>query len=412
MFREPHMKPKKILISGAGIAGLSLARQLKKLNIPFMIIEKRSRITTDGAGIALPANAVQALRYIGLGNNIDQNAHSVQKIIYTDTTGMVLSDASLSESPLNTDRFVALHRHQFIKILCSGIEDKICFGTTIDLMIPTKTGVLVKFNNPEMKQEEFSAVIGADGIHSHVRKLAFTDIPLTDLGVAIWRWTCRYPTNDLQPIYMLGARDVFMVYPISDNEVYCYAHAFDPKELNLKFTDHRMALDKYFGEYGGIAKVMLGMLPENHCIISGRLQSVSQPVFASGRVALIGDAGHACSPTLQQGAASALEDVIVLSELLKHFSIIDAFSHYKEIRSERIHWIAASSDGPMKMLINIDLKMLSIIQQNIRDNGPLNVQGWKKLLSNNPIRELSCYIERNKPCEEKKTTSVMITSKL
>jgi len=212
------MPTKKILISGAGIAGLGLARQLKKLHIPFKIIEKRTHLSTDGAGIALPANAVKALRYMGLGNNVDQHTHQVNKIIYTDSTGTTLSEASLLVEPLNTDRFVALHRHKFHDILREGVDGAIHFSTTINQITRTKNGVLVKFNNPELKEEEFSAVIGADGIKSHVRQLAFADTPLTDLGVTIWRWTCKYPTHDLQPTYMLGARDIFMAYPIGKDE--------------------------------------------------------------------------------------------------------------------------------------------------------------------------------------------------
>lgn len=388
------MEPKTILISGAGIAGLSLARQLEKFNIPFLIIEKRSHITTDGAGIALPANAVQALRHIGLGDDIDQQAYQVKEIIYTDTTGMVLSNSLLNVPPLNTDKFVALHRHQFHRILSNGIEDKIYFGTSIDQIVQTKTGVSVKFNNPEIKQKEFGAVIGADGIHSQVRKLTCVNTPLSDLGVATWRWTCKYPTHDLQPTYLLGARDIFMAYPIGENEVYCYAHAFDPEQLNSKLPDHRMILNSHFKEYGGIARDLLDILPENDHIVSGRLRSIAQPVFANGRVAIVGDAGHACSPMLQQGAAAALEDIIVLSELLKCFSIPEAFSHYEKIRRERVDWVTASSDGPMKMLINVDQSKLPLIQQNIRENGPLNVQGWRKLLSTNPIKDLADYIEK------------------
>ena len=165
MFRRSLMPTKKILISGAGIAGLGLARQLKKLNIPFKIIEKRTHLSTDGAGIALPANAVKALRYMGLGSNIDQHAHQVNKIIYTDSTGIILSEASLLDEPLNTDRFVALHRHKFHDILRAGIDGAVHFGTTINQITRTENGVLVKFNNPDLSQEEFSAVIGADGIN-------------------------------------------------------------------------------------------------------------------------------------------------------------------------------------------------------------------------------------------------------
>ena len=405
------MPKNEILISGAGIAGLCLARLLKELQIPFMIIEKREHLATEGAGIALPANAVQALRHIGLGSPIDRDAHQVKEIIYTDTTGAVLSNASLLQSPLNVDRFVALQRHAFHKIICDGIEDQIHFGTSIQEICETEEGVRVKFNNPALKQKEFKAVIGADGIHSQVRQLVFSDVPVSDLGVTIWRWTCSYPTDNLQPTYMLGARDIFMAYPIGKNEVYCYAHVFDPENANSKLLDYKANLVKQFGNHGGVAKTMLEILPANHLIIPGRLRSVSQPLLASGRIALIGDASHACSPMLQQGAASALEDVIALSQLLKHFSVEDALHHYQEFRHERVNWISTSSDGPMKMLINVDMKILSTIQQNIRVNGPLNIQGWKKLLASNFVSELASYIEKNK-LSAKQRSGVRLPSKL
>ncbi len=156
---------------------------------------------------------------------------------------------------------------------------------------------------------------------------------------------------------------------------------------------------------------MLEILPDNQFIIPGRLRSVPQPLFTSGRVALIGDAGHGCSPMLQQGAACALEDVIALSELLKHFPVEDALSHYEKFRSERVNWITASSDGPMKMLINIDSQVLSAIQQKIRENGPLNVQGWRKLLATDPLSEISSYIEKHKVKIEQRS-EVFLTAKL
>lgn len=404
------MSPKRILISGGGIAGLSLARQLKKMRIPYIMIEKRPRLLTEGAGIALPANAVRALRHVGLGGEIERHTHQVEKIIYTDKTGIILSEASLLEQPLNMDRFVALHRNKFHEILEEGLNENIVFNTQIDQLHQTNDGVIVKFKNDNLQKEKFSAVIGADGMNSQVRKLAFTDHNLTDLGVTIWRWTCRYPTNNLQPTYMLGARDIFMAYPIGKDEVYCYAHSFDPKNLKSKSSDHKAILTEVFGQYGGVAKEMLQILPGNQSIIPGRLRSVPQPLFVSGRVALIGDAGHACSPMLQQGAACALEDVIALSELLENFSIEDALSHYAKFRVERVNWITASSDGPMKMLINIDSQLLSAIQQKIRENGPLNVQGWRKLLSSDPINEITTYIAAQKFSDKRE--NVLATAKL
>ncbi len=385
-----------ILISGAGIAGLAFARQLKKAKIPFTLIEKRSQLTAEGTGIALPANAMRALRFLGLASAIERHAHPVDTIIYTDAAGATLSKASLLEAPLNTDQFVALHRHQLHEILYEGLNEPIHFNTTIKHISQTQNGVLVTFNEPTLKQTAFSAVIGADGVHSTVRQLAFTQQPLADLGVSIWRWISPYPTHDLQPTYLLGGQDVFMAYPMSKDTVYCYAHALDPDNLHTQASDHQSTLTQQFGHYGSIAKTLLGRLPKNSEIIPGRLRSVAQPVFTSGRAALIGDASHACSPMLQQGAACALEDAIILSTLLQHCSIEKAFSQYAQLRSEPINWITTASDGPMKLLINLDQQKLPALYQKIRENGPLNVQGWRQLLARNPLQELSAHMTRKK----------------
>lgn len=384
----------KILIVGAGIAGLCLARQLKQAQIAFTLIEKNpAEIIPRGAGIALPANAVKILRHLGLGAHIDRQAHPVHQIIYTDMSGTTLSAASLLEPPLNIDRFVALPRHVFHTILATDLIPAIHFETTITEMQQTEQGVNVKFNS-KLPAEKFSAVIGADGINSSVRQFAFADFALTDLGVTVWRWRCRYPTQDLQPTYMLGREALFMAYPIGPEEVYCYAHLVDRANADLTSTQHQTLLTKYFSMAGGIAKKMLAILPGNSAIIASRLRSVAKPCFANNRIALIGDAAHACSPMLQQGAAGALEDVIALVELLKHFPAPLALTHYANFRAERVNWIVATSDNPLKMFANMDEKMQLMLEQTIREKGPLNVQGWKKLFATDPVSEIASYIQQ------------------
>src|ERR1700682_4969052 len=106
------MSKEKILIAGAGIAGLALAQSFKRAGIAFKQIEKRPRIINDGAGIALPANAIAALRHLGLEKPILAQAHPVNEIIYTKASGEILSRASLLTPPLNKAPFVALHRCQ------------------------------------------------------------------------------------------------------------------------------------------------------------------------------------------------------------------------------------------------------------------------------------------------------------
>lgn len=119
-----------ILISGAGIAGLCFARQLKKLGIAYTIIEKKSMLDVTGTGIALPANAVRAMRYMGFSRAVD-TMHQVKDIIYSRANGRVISQASLLTEPLNLDKFVALDRVELLGILKQDIEDDIHFNVTI-----------------------------------------------------------------------------------------------------------------------------------------------------------------------------------------------------------------------------------------------------------------------------------------
>lgn len=387
----------RILIVGAGIAGLALARCFDKFNIQYLLIDKNPQLSSEGAGIALPANAVKALRHLDLHDQVLAHAHRVQKIIYTKPSGDILSEDSLLTPPFNTEPFVALHRRQLHRILQAEVKGEIHLNSSIKEIAQAGDGVTVQFDSATLSEEKFSAVVGADGINSTVRKSVFGEIPLVDFGVSNWRWTCPYPTRGLQPTYMLGAQDVFMAYPISENEVYCYAQIYDPKGTFVKTgRDHRRFLNKYFHPYAGIARALLPLLPDTSSIIPGRLRSVPRPFFTQGRVALVGDAGKACSPTLQQGAACAFED-IVLSEMLNNFHLDEAFSHYQEYRESRVRWIVEASDMPMKSLPAMN-SFFSLFKRNlyIQYRGPFNVQGWKKLLSIDPLAELPAFIEQKK----------------
>lgn len=382
-----------ILISGAGIAGLSLARMLKKHGISYTIIEKKSQLSPTGTGIALPANAVKALRYMGLSDAVD-SMHQVKQIIYTTPRGRILSQASLEDTPLNCDRFVALERKKLISLLKEGIEKDIHFHTTIQSIHETSAGVQVTFSNADLNGD-YKAVVGGDGLYSTVRKLGFGQPETIDLGATTWRWVCEYPINNIQPTYMFGRQNVFLAYPMGDNQIYCYAQQVDPTG---KYKDEKQAksnLTQLFANYKSIGRDLLRILPD--LIHTGRLCSVPEPLFSQGKLALIGDAGNACSPMLQQGAASAFEDSIVLAELLTHFSVNKAFELYKEYRYERVNWCVKTSDHSMKAVIRSNSYLAQLLRNlYIRRKGPLNVLGWKKLFSSCPLADLPSFINSNK----------------
>lgn len=378
-----------ILISGAGIAGLAFARMCQRLKLPFALIEKQNAMTTTGAGIALPANAISAMRYLGLGDAIEREAHRVEEVIYAEPSGTLLSRASLNQPPLNTDYFMALSRHKLHEILLEGLEPKISLATTIKGVSEKEDGVSVTFNNG--KQETYSVVVGADGLHSQVRRLAFGEVELVDLSVTNWRWITEHSTNTLQPTYCLYKDSAFMAYPIGNNSVYCYAHVIDPTSAH--YTNEGSKIKQLFKQYGGIVPELLEKMPKDDEIIPGRLRSLPKPYLSQGRFALIGDAASACSPMLQQGAASGLEDAIVLAELLAALPEQEketVLNHYAKYRQARLDGIIKASDGPLKQLIHQSGPSLF---GTIREKGPLNVLGWKNVLQTDPIAALADYID-------------------
>lgn len=378
-----------ILICGAGIAGLACAQQCQRLHIPYRIIEKQSQLPQSSAGIALPANAIAALRFMGLGPAIEKHAYRVSKIIYAKASGSVLSTASLLKPPLDLDYFMALERRQLHQILSAGLEQPVEYGTTITELTQEGDRVKVVFKNKQDPQF-FAAVIGADGIHSTIRRHVFGKEALVDLDVTNWRWVCDYPTAELQPTYLIGSTDAFMVYPIAANRVYCYAHQLDRNQQLDERDSSVTHIKNIFQHYGGVVPELLSRLPQADSIITGRLRSMPRPLFKEGCVALVGDASSACSPMLQQGAASAFEDVIALTTYLHRYAVAEALDHYEKHRSERVEWIMQHSDFPLKTLVKMNSGVMQCLRNSlIRLGGPINVRGWKALFARNPLLELS-----------------------
>jgi 2-polyprenyl-6-methoxyphenol hydroxylase-like FAD-dependent oxidoreductase len=366
----------RVLIVGSGISGLSATLALEKMDIFPRIIEKSPVLRDEGTGIALPLNAVSCLFSLGLKNKILNISRVIKNIVYALPSGEILSNGSLSQDILNTYPFLALHRKDFIKLLSKEIASKIEFSKTIhNIQYDIDKNISeVTFNDGEIGT--FDLIIAADGVHSTLRQKC-NPMGCEDLGMSTWRFIANYSQED--PIYFLGKKSIFMIYPISNDKVYCYAHFFDPAKACLTSKKY---LSTLFDEYTSKVHYLIHSITEKD-IIFGRLISVKQPILAFNNIAFIGDAAHACSPMLQQGAASALEDSITFAHMLKAFNTIpDALNHYAIVREPRLNWIKIHSDIPIKNISScLTDSQYENRNQYIRINGPTNIEKWKVLFS-------------------------------
>jgi 2-polyprenyl-6-methoxyphenol hydroxylase-like FAD-dependent oxidoreductase len=371
----------KVLIVGAGIAGLSIARLLEKQeNIDYTLIEKKDSLSTLGAGIALPFNALRALKVIGVFDQVMEHAHKVKKVLYTKSNGKILGQVKLNSAPFENDHFVALQRQELQSILSEGLIDKIHFSTELTSVINHAEGVIVESTNTQISGD-YELVIAADGINSLLRSQQYKDTTtLYNHNLTGWRFIAKAPNHRLQPTYMLGNTDIFMAYPLNENELYCYAHIHKDNSSYSLTGDAKTDLKNIFSSYAEPAKSIIEAIDEQD-IITGELKSVTQARFYKDRIVFIGDAANACSPLLQQGAAAAFEDAISLAKVLKSNEL--NLEDYKQARQARIEWIINFSDKPLATVKKMDKAFVRFIRNTvIRILGPMNVFGWKKLATN------------------------------
>ncbi|MDE3270855.1 FAD-dependent monooxygenase [Pseudoalteromonas sp. G4] len=367
----------KILIVGAGIAGLLMYRELQRQGIEADLIEKQPALNNLGAGICLPGNAMKQLEVLGLKHAILAKAYQVKEVRFETHQRELLAKASLNEGVLASQPFVALTRSDLIEVLADGISQHIQFCRSIVDIRNNNTTQSVCFNDGAVV--DYDLIIGADGINSSVRELQFAEPDLTDLEVTHWRFLVDMPSENLEPSYLVGNTDAFMFYPISKQQVYCYGQAAN-QQINALYSDPKKSMRAVFSHYHpSVVKAI-----ESATVINqGRLRAVMSKEVYNKRCVLIGDALHGCPPSLQQGVAQALSDVLTLSRCLKNaYSIDMALADFKSKRLKQITWVVSESNKIIRLAKLGKSRFGRFIRNSlIRLQGPQNVKAWRKLMT-------------------------------
>jgi 2-polyprenyl-6-methoxyphenol hydroxylase-like FAD-dependent oxidoreductase len=369
----------KILIVGAGIAGLSIAQWLSRFGLDFEIIEKRSSECIAHTGIVLPFNAVRELKDLGTLERLEGRYFEASTITYNKMTGKTIKSANLTEPPFENDQFISLKRQDLDRALLEGLEKKIRYNTEILTVEHGDDAVKITCTN-ELLNGSYDLLIAADGINSLVRQNNYEGQEmLVDHNVISWRFVVPYTEHTLQPLHLIGQTDLFTVYPISEDALYCYGHVYEDLNDIVLGDNAKENIKKVFSGYGGPVPYILSQLDDVD-ILTNRLKSVIKPCFFDRRIAFVGDSASGCSPLIQQGAAMALADSRCLADALAMQNIDQALMTYKERRERKVERVIRFADAPLTHLES----MQSWVSRGIRDlkirtMGPPDVNAWKKL---------------------------------
>ena len=318
----------RVLVVGAGIAGLAAARTLHEWGASVEVIDRQPTSPLEGTGIFLPGNSVRALGTLGLEDQVARRAAGILHQRTLDDRGRTLFEVETDELWHGVAPCLALSRADLHQLLLAGVGDvPVRWGESLEAVAFDHVGVTVTVGGTPTR---FDLVLGADGVHSTLRQLTFGPGAVRKVGQYARRFVVD---GDVEPAtwsVRLGPGSAFLSIPIGERRVYCY--------VDGPLDDPRPLRDLLAG-YADPVPTLLDAL-EDQAVHAGEIEEVVLDSWARDTVLLIGDAAHATSPNMAQGAGMALEDAIVLAQTLgSATSLTEALTTFERRRRPRTDWV-------------------------------------------------------------------------
>ncbi len=328
----------RILIVGAGIAGLALAKALEQRGMEAQLIECRPELPVTGAGLFLPGNAVRAIEQLGLREEVAEKAVPIKRQLILDAGGKVLNAIDSENFWRECASCLSLQRKGFQDILKASLgRSTIAFGRSVASLKQDSAGCSVTFDDGAAAK--YDLVVGADGMHSTVRELASLGGSARYVGTVCWRFITQNTAGIDCWTAMLGTGRTLLAIPVSRTDVYVYADISVPGD-GVPGLPPDSPLRSLFKDFAGPVFPLIDRLSADTPIHYGPIEEVRLKDWISGRVVLLGDAAHGCSPNMAEGAGMAMEDAVVLAEeLSRSTDITKALRAYMERRRPRVDWV-------------------------------------------------------------------------
>ncbi len=335
----------KISITGAGIGGLTTAIALKQKGFEVEIFEASKDFRKAGSGINLAINAMQVFKRLGIYEEITSLGSYTNSLLITDEKLNIITKVNLVNAEIEFKaKTYAIHRATLHTILLNRLKGvKIHLNKKLKSLSQTNDEVNFIFEDGTAYTSNI--LIGADGIHSVVRKSIFDNTELRIAKQVCWRGIVKieilkkYQT-ELNELWGKGKRFGFV--HINENEVYWYALANYKTDYKKEFTNTN--LEELFSTFSPLVKKIISKTEKNNIIFNEMMDLKPISSWHHKNVCLIGDASHATTPNLGQGACQAIETAFVIADCLStEKNIQSAFQKFEKIRKKNAEKIVNTS---------------------------------------------------------------------
>lgn len=335
----------KIIVVGAGIGGLTCAIALAQRGLDVTVLEQAPALGEIGAGITITPNADRVFTNLGLHDALA--AHAVipeRQLTQHWETGEIIRDVERGASTAAQygAGYYHIHRADLHAVLVDAFEAAApgrlhlsSGAASVEAagVVTTESGAVF----------EADIIIGADGVKSAVRDALFPTENPSFTGQVAWRGLV--PTKDVPqalrmdfPGIHIGPKKIFMRYPVRGDTLSNYAafvelHGW--QEESWTIPSNRAELLTHFGDWAPGVKALIEATPDDQLFKWALFVRKPLKTWVNGNVTLLGDAAHAMLPFMGQGAATAIEDAMVLARALVDFGGAEGLTRYDAARRAR-----------------------------------------------------------------------------
>lgn len=360
------VQPQQVVIIGAGIGGLSCAALLLRRGHDVRVLEQAPALAEVGAGIQFSANSTRVLRTLGVLPALE--AVSVTPIEYRfrlHSSGELLQTIALGR--VHAERhgapYCLAHRADVHGILYAAVRELRADVVSLDARAVSvsedDSGAVVQCANGAQYRADL--VIGADGIHSMLRKRNLGDTPAHFTENVAWR--CMVPASRLPPGFKdpvvevwAGPRRHVVIYPIRGGTWINFVGIVeDPGWRNESWTLKSSWQELYaeFADWHPGVRDIVAAVDKDQCYRWAMLDRPPAQGWSTGRTTLLGDAAHPTLPLLAQGANMAIEDGEILARALAGAdSVRDALQLYQQHRYRRTARVQTESAANVTLFHN------------------------------------------------------------
>jgi 2-polyprenyl-6-methoxyphenol hydroxylase-like FAD-dependent oxidoreductase len=337
----------KVLIVGGGAGGMSASIALSRIGVQVELIDINAKWGMLGAGLTITGPTLRAFKALGVLDDIKKNGYTgsgIQIRDYATAEPIRLLETPVVEEGVPTSGGIMrpqLHEALYKHMVAAKVPVRT--GVTFESLTQDADGVDVVFSDGT--QGRYDLVLGADGVNSKVRSTIFPDAPKAEYtGQNVWRVTVKRPPTVERRTFFLGGPLKVGFTPISDTEMYMFVLETAPKMFREE-TNLHIPLKELLKDYGGdVAKVRDALTADDKIVFRPLEAFVLPAPWYRGRVLLIGDSAHPTTPQLASGAGMAVEDALVLEDLLKKSTDIPlVLADFMARRIERCRMIVEGS---------------------------------------------------------------------